>query len=102
MPTSPRNTPMGVVLFVVLFLSTAFAIERVSTGPNSDPTYQKLRNVGFGSAAMSIKNLELKRDAATFHLRSGTICFLEPVEGKVTGAVFVGDGNVVLDAGLPA
>jgi len=101
-PTSFRNTPTGVVLFVILFLSTSFAIEKVSTGPNSDPTYQKLRNIGFGGAAMSIKNIEVKRDAATFHLHSGTICFLEPVEGKVTGAVFVGDGNVVLDAGLPA
>jgi hypothetical protein len=41
--------------------------------------------------------LILKRDAGTFHLHSGTVCFVAPVQGKVTGAVFVGDGNFVLD-----
>jgi hypothetical protein len=35
-------------------------------------------------------------------LRSGAICFVAPVGGKVTGAVFVGDGNLVLDPGLPS
>jgi hypothetical protein len=65
--------------------------------PNSDPTYQALRNLTLGSEAVSVTNLELKRDAGTFHLRSGTVCFVAPVQGKVTGAVFVGDGNFVLE-----
>ena len=68
---------------------------------NSDPTYQQLRNLGLGGEAISVNNFDLKRDAATFHLRSGTICFAAPVQGKVTGAVFVGDGNMILDAPLP-
>ncbi|PYX51508.1 MAG: hypothetical protein DMG79_02935 [Acidobacteria bacterium] len=46
---------------------------------------------------MSITNLELKRDVGTFHLRSGTVCFVAPVAGRVTGAVFTGDGNFTLD-----
>jgi len=29
--------------------------------------------------------------------RAGTVCFVAPVQGKVTGAVFVGDGNMILD-----
>jgi hypothetical protein len=29
------------------------------------------------------------------------MCFLAPVQGKVTGAVFVGDGNMVLDPPEP-
>ena len=45
-------------------------------------------------------DLTLKRDAATFHLRSGNVCFVSAVQGKVTGAVFVGDGNMVLDPPL--
>ena len=70
-----------------------------NAGPaaGSDPTYQALRNLGLGGEAVSVNNLELKRDAGTFHLRSGTVCFVAPVNGKVTGAVFVGDGNFVLD-----
>src|SRR5437867_5706511 len=70
--------------------------------PNSDPTYQQLRNLSLGSEAVSVNNVNLRRDAATFHLRSGTICFVAPVAGKVTGAVFVGDGNLVLDPRLPS
>ena len=65
-------------------------------GPNSDPTYQALRNLTLGGEAVSVSNLDLKREAGTFHLRSGTVCFVAPVEGKVTGAVFVGDGNFVI------
>jgi hypothetical protein len=68
--------------------------------PNSDQTYQALRNVTLGGESLSVNNLDLKRDAGTFHLRSGTVCFAAQVQGKVTGAVFVGDGNFVLDVPL--
>ena len=67
-----------------------------AVGGNSDPVYQQLRNIGLGSEAVSVSNLDLKRDAATFHLHSGTVCFVTPVQGKVTGAVFVGDGSLSL------
>jgi hypothetical protein len=65
--------------------------------PNSDGTYQQLRNLTLSGEAVAVSNLDLRRDAATFHLRSGTVCFVAPVAGKVTGAVFVGDGNFVLE-----
>jgi hypothetical protein len=65
---------------------------------NSDQTYQALRNLTLAGESFSVNNLELKRDAGTFHLRSGTICFTAPVQGKITGAVFAGDGSFVLDA----
>jgi hypothetical protein len=64
---------------------------------NDDRTYQALRNLTLGSEAVSVTNLELKRDAGTFHLRSGTVCFVAPVNEKITGAVFTGDGNFILD-----
>jgi len=66
-------------------------------GANSDPVYQQLRNIGLGSESVSVSNFELKRDAATFHLHSGTVCFVTPVQGKVTGAVFVGDGGMTFN-----
>jgi hypothetical protein len=70
--------------------------QNATPGPNSDPTYQALRNLTLSGEAVSVSNLDLKRDAGTFHLRSGTVCFVTPVQGKVTGAVFVGEGNFVL------
>lgn len=67
---------------------------------NSDPTYQQLRNVGFSGETSVTNNLVLKRDAATFTFRSGSLYFLAPVNGKVTGAVFVGDGSFTLAPAL--
>jgi len=90
----------AVALFTLLQIlptSSAVYAQNAAPGPNSDPTYQALRNLTLGSEAVSVSNLELKRDAGTFHLRSGTVCFVAPVAGKITGAVFTGDGNFVLD-----
>ncbi len=77
-------------------VSPACAQNTAPAGPNSDPTYQALRSLTLGGEAISVNSVELKRDAATFHLHSGTVCFVTAVQGKVTGAVFVGDGNFVL------
>jgi hypothetical protein len=52
--------------------------------PNSDPSYQQLRTLGLSGEAVAVNNLSLTRDAAIFHLRSGTVCFVPPVNGKVT------------------
>lgn len=84
-------------LAVVYLLAAGQAQTPTASGPNSDPVYQQLRNISLGGEAVSVKDFELKRDAATFHLHSGTVCFVSPVQGKVTGAVFVGNGNLILD-----
>jgi hypothetical protein len=77
-----------------------YAADNPVAGPNSDPTYQQLRNLTLSGEAVSVTNFVLKRDAGTFHLHSGTVCFVTPVQGKITGAVFTGDGNFVLDPPL--
>jgi hypothetical protein len=99
--SSSRLLRFGVSVCALLCFS-AFAVENAPTpAPNSDATYQQLRNIGLSGDAVAVKDLTLKRDAATFHLRSGTVCFVTPVKGRVTGAVFVGDGNMILDPPLP-
>ncbi|HLE63204.1 MAG TPA: carboxypeptidase-like regulatory domain-containing protein, partial [Pyrinomonadaceae bacterium] len=72
-----------------------------SSKANSDPVYQQLRQLAkagqdFSGAYASVNNLVLKRDAATFTLRTGELYFLPTVEGRVTGAVFIGDGEMTL------
>jgi hypothetical protein len=71
-------------------------------GRNSDPIYQQLRNIGLGSESVVVNNFELKRDGATFHFHSGTVCFVAQVNRKITGAVFVGDGDLSLNPPLPS
>lgn len=68
---------------------------------NEDPVYRQLRAQAesaqdFAGEYAVVNNLVFKRDAATFTLRSGEVYFLPPVEGRVTGAVFVGDGEFSL------
>src|SRR5262245_25533299 len=42
-----------------------------------------------------IRDVTLGRDAASITLNRGVIAFLEPVHERVTGAVFIGSGEVV-------
>src|SRR5688572_5287411 len=62
-----------------------------------DPLYTELRGVSSAADAFSgdyatVNNLALKKDAGVFTLQSGAIYFMKPVNGKVTGAVFIGNG----------
>jgi len=93
------GTPFRLTLAVCLFAGLCSG-QAVNT-PNSDPTYQQLRNLGLGSQVVTVNNLTLRRDAATFHLQTGRICFVAPVQGKVTGLIFSGEGNLILDPPIP-
>ncbi|MFN2516588.1 MAG: M1 family aminopeptidase, partial [Pyrinomonadaceae bacterium] len=69
---------------------------------NADPVYQQLRQQGktdqdFSGAYAAVNNLMLNEEGAKFTLRSGEIYFLAPVEGRYTGAVFIGDGEFNLE-----
>jgi hypothetical protein len=60
---------------------------------NANVNYMKLRELMPGDDVISVQNLVLHRDAATFTLRQGRIAFYNEVNGKVTGAVFKGYGH---------
>jgi hypothetical protein len=61
---------------------------------NSNAAYQQLRGLLPGTEVITVNNLELRRDAATFTFRSGSFAFYNEVNGKVTGAVFKGEGHL--------
>lgn len=58
---------------------------------NNEATYVKLRNIKVGPETIKVEHFTLKKDAAVFTFNSGAFYLLEPVNGKTTGAVFVGD-----------
>ncbi len=62
---------------------------------NSDPVYRQLRQVGLGQS-FRVENLTLSIDVGTFQFQEGTLTFLTPVNGIVTGAIFIGEGNFKL------
>lgn len=79
-----------------LFFSAASLADSSPQTPNSDPVYQQLRGVGLSGEAINLANVELKRDLGIFSFKSGTMFFLAPVQGKVTGAVFLGSAAFTL------
>ncbi len=84
----------------VASVETSVTVTASGAKPNSDPTYVALRKQGdaqdFAGEYARVTNLVLKRDAASFTLAAGELYFLPPVEGRVTGAVFVGEGTMAL------
>src|SRR5262252_3891360 len=88
---------LAATLLVAFVIVMGIPSARAQSGPNSDPNYVALRNITLGSEAVSVTNLDLKRDAGRFRLNSGTVCFVPPVNGKVTGAVFAGEGTFQLN-----
>lgn len=70
---------------------------------NSDPVYRKLRDVELGQS-FRFDNFSMQLDTATFQFQKGTLTFLSPVNGIVTGAIYIGEGHfnlkpvTVLDA----
>src|SRR5271166_6611758 len=61
---------------------------------NSNAIYQQLRGLLPGGDVVTVSNLQLHRDAADFTFRSGGFAFFGEVNGKVTGAVFKGEGHL--------
>jgi hypothetical protein len=62
---------------------------------NSDPLYRQLRDVGLGET-FRYDNFKLDLEAATFEFQKGTMTVLSPVDGVVTGAIFIGEGHFKL------
>jgi hypothetical protein len=59
---------------------------------NSDPVYRQLRAVGLGKT-FRFDNFALALDTGTLQFRKGTLTILNPVNGIVTGAIFIGTGH---------
>jgi hypothetical protein len=78
-------TRLVAIAFATLSLSPSVPRAQNAAGPsapNSDPIYQQLRNITLDSESVNVTGLDLKRDAATFHLHSGIVCFVPAVARK--------------------
>jgi hypothetical protein len=86
MPGRPTS-PISIFVCLVAFMASAAlaGVEPTNAAPNSHPVYQQLRNAGLSGEAVTVSNLDLKRDIGTFHLRSGTVCFLNEGSEKRSG-----------------
>lgn len=51
--------------------------------------------------AISVENLTLQKDAMTLVLKKGILVPMQPIEGEITGAIFVGEGSASLTPPTP-
>ena len=84
---------IGFVVSLASVALPALVAAQTPPAPNAHPAYVELRKLAVGTEAVQVKDFELTKDAATFTL-TGTIHFLPPVNGKITGAVFLGQGGM--------
>jgi hypothetical protein len=104
----PLTKPLDLRGVVQLQLTLAIAQQQVTISvpgksmafANSDLIYRQLRGVGFGDT-FRLDNYTLDSDVGTFQFQKGTLTMLAPVNGVVTGAVFLGEGHFNLKPVLP-
>ncbi|MGA3348254.1 MAG: hypothetical protein ABSC33_04475, partial [Candidatus Sulfotelmatobacter sp.] len=67
-----------------------------SSGP-AESLYLQLSNVGLDSARVfKVRDSSIDRPSIHITLEDGTIAFTQDIFGKITGAFFEGDGEVLL------
>jgi len=93
MPPALRSFAATAALLLFLIPCTTPGWAQIEPLPgNTDRTYLALRDVTTDDKVLEVSNLVLTRDAGVFTLKSGYLIPLAPVQGKVTGAVFLGEG----------
>ena len=81
--------PLAAVGLFALAASAAAA-----AAPETSPVYASLRAARPSGKGLSVTNLVLERDVFRFRFESGSFQLLAPVEGRVFGAVFSGEGSI--------
>jgi hypothetical protein len=78
----------ALVLFALLF--------SCGLAPAATPSelHQQLRGFVLSHESVPVNNLVFKRDRIEFTLASGEVYFAEPIDGRVTAAVFLGQGRM--------
>jgi hypothetical protein len=90
----------GISLFSLAFLFSSqisAQVGHVSVPANARILYEQLRTVGLDSSRVyQVRDASLDRSALHISLNDGTIAFTQDVAGRITGAFFAGDGEVLL------
>src|SRR6476646_1791119 len=84
---------------IALLALTSIAAAQTKSPPGSaaESLYLRLQSVGLDKAKVyKVRQGVLDRGAVHISLDDGTIAFTEETDGRVTGAIFVGDGDILL------
>ncbi len=83
-------------MFIAAALSAATTARAQDTPPAGKDVYERIKAASLAGGTAEAKGLVLKRDRVEMTF-DGTFYFAAPVEGRVTCAVFVGEGKFRAD-----
>jgi hypothetical protein len=82
-------------LILLCLFSSALGYAQTTRSPRE--LLQKLNDLTIDPAEIyALRDTQITRDRVNFYFNRGFIGFLAPVNGEITGAVFAGDGEVLL------
>jgi len=81
----------GCLLFALTLITPA-AFAQESAGSKEKQLYNQLKAFALTGGSAQVKSLVMKKDRTQITL-DGTVYFSEPVNGQITGAVFIGEGK---------
>jgi len=91
-----RFAPTPILVLFFLFLPLHAQTLPLTSGPVL-PLYRALRNVGLDPQRVyKIREAAIDREDVHLFLNDGTIAFTQSVDGRVTGAYFEGEGEVLV------
>jgi hypothetical protein len=83
-------------VLISLLIAMFGAVPQSSTPSEADEILTQLSKIRLDKKQIyNIHDITLRRDVLSIALNRGTIAFLEPAMGKVTGAVFIGSGELL-------
>ena len=80
------------LVLVACFCATTSAFAQENSPEQAKDFYDKLKTFALSGVSTSVHGLILSRDRAQMSF-DGTFYFAAPADGRVTGAVFIGDGK---------
>jgi hypothetical protein len=98
MKNSPSLRPLiafGCLLFAFI-CGTSGALAQEAATAKEKQTYNQLKTFALTGGSAQVNSLVLKKDRAQITL-TGTVYFTEPIDGQITGAVFIGDGRFIAE-----
>ena len=96
-PGTGWQGPWSLTSALVLFCLFSSALGYAQTTSDPRELLQKLNNLTIDPAEIYVlRDTQITRDRVNFYFNRGFIGFMAPVNGEITGAVFEGDGEVLL------
>jgi len=87
----------ALIVLVTCGVMLGGALLRAQSTPDPADLLVKLNEVGIDPAEVYLlRDAQITRDRVNFYFNRGTIGFFAPVNGEITGAVFAGEGEILM------